>query len=99
MSLDDDLLHKVQPAANQESNEDFVHGHLPRLGRLVTVDVVILHGREERALDGEPPKEECSWKFQLFAHVPPFLAIIGEETCYEADWPGKTFSNNLRQVR
>ena len=59
---------------------EFVHG-------VIAIGVVVYHGRQERHLDGKPPEEQGGRKFELFAHIPPLLGIVGKYTGDCADWP------------
>ena len=39
-------------------------------------------------------EEKRCWDFQLFAHVPPFFTVIGQNRGNETDWPWQSFGNN-----
>lgn len=94
--LDDDLLDEVEDETNEQRDENLVHSLFPAFSALITIDVMVRHRRQERHFDGQPPEKQGSWKFELLAHVSPFLAVVGEKTRDETDRPWKEFSKYLQ---
>lgn len=93
--LNDDLLDEIQDRANEDGDNDLVQGRFPVLGRFVPVDVMVLHGGEERYLDRKPPEEQRRRNFELFPQIPPLLAVVGEHARYHPHGPGDGFGAHL----
>ena len=86
--LNGDFLAKVQSDSGEDGDDDFVHCRFPRSYLGASIQVMVYHDRKEGYQYSEHPEKQRGRNLKLFAHVPTFLAVIGEDARDEAYRPG-----------
>lgn len=93
--LNEEFLDKVQNGPDKSRDDDLVESVFPASGTLITIDMVVFHGGQERNFHTQPPEKEGSMDFKLLGQAAPFLRIVCENAGEKAHDDGDTFRQNL----